>query len=165
MFITWENAITYTAQTSPVQPSNERAKVKDANGSIDRFVLTNRLYYYDQQGILHVQPVISRFDLVKIRFDDQPPSNLLVHAREIFTSTRVSTKAGDYIPKFMVGFNEGGNIEEDVVLTQFVDLQQFFSEPMQAKRDQMMQDIKNGVFNPADLGKVWVQAAGFQSTP
>ena len=57
---------------------------------------------------------------------------------------------------FMVGFQEGGNLEEDVVTDQFVDLKQFLSEPMQAKRDQMMQDIKNGVFNPADFGKVAV---------
>ncbi len=139
------------SDNSPVRRSNEQFKVVDSSGNASRFLTSNRLYYYDTQGILHVTPVFSAFDI-----DRNDTSGISNESQIQLSKIDGSTRVGLYIPKFNLGRQEGSNPDFNWPFANFVDFNKFMAEPMQAKRNEMIQAIKNGTFNPADFGKVWV---------
>jgi hypothetical protein len=139
----------YNSTSSPIRKSYEQFSLGDNN----RVLVVNRLYYYDRQGIVRITPVFSRLDLNK------EPAEWKVFA--YFGHNDHPQMR--YIFKFNVG-RVKGSTDVDWI-SHFVDYDQYYSEPMQAKRDQMIEDVKNGRFDPADFGKVWVASGGVSIQP
>lgn len=137
----------YNADNAPFQRSNEVFRVGEYG-----ILVTEKLFYYDAQGAVRVTPVFFYVDMRLSGYerymyynfgqiDSAPEGFIFSHGNDIS----------------LPGLGHNPPIPEQD-LSNFVYMEEFLGEPMQAKRDQIIKDVENGNFDPADLGKVWVIA-------
>lgn len=133
-------------ESSPIRPSNELFKIEGTN----QILVTERLYYRDNEENLKVTPVFFVVDTTETAFK--------IKMNYMFGRPLEDHRSyGFSLPILKYEENPYSKTDPNT----FIFLEPFAAEAMQQERDKVLASVENGTFNPSDLGKIWSAPGAF----